>query len=438
MNHAGARMISAPWVLPMTQPAIPDGAVVVDDSDTILDVGRRAELAARHPHAVEERADGALLPALVNAHCHLELSALAGAVPGGAGLVAWASRLMPLIKDVAPARTTATATAAARAMVDCGTAAVGDVGNSLAAVPAIAAAGLRGVFFHELVGSREARDGGALADAARELDGFLMPPPGPRATNPTLPSSSSSSSSPSPSPSPSWPRGLAYVPAPHAPYSVGRELFREILHVAARAAVPTSVHVAEDRDELLLLRDGTGRWPAILARLGVDPATRIPGLSPVAYLAALGAFNAPAPPLLVHMVHASAEDRRLARAAGATAVLCARSNLHISGDLPDVNALLADGIYLALGTDSLASTADLSLWGEIATLASRFPGVAPAVWLDAATHGGAAAMQLTSLGSLNPGLRPGIIEVSCPAGGSSPEAALVRDPRPTVSWRARA
>ena len=426
MHQAGARMISAPWVLPMTQPAIADGAVVVDGADTIVDVGRRAELGARHPDAVEERAEGALLPALVNAHCHLELSALAGAVPGGAGLIDWASRLMPLVKGIGPARATETATVAAAAMVRFGTAAVGDVGNSLAAVPAIAAAGLRGVFFHELVGSRQARDGGALADAARELDGFLTVSPA------AAPGSAPSRAAPA------WPRGLAYVPAPHAPYSVGRALFREIFYVAARAAVPTSVHVAEDRDELLLLRDGTGRWPAVLTRLGIDPATRAPGQSPVAYLASLGAFNAAAPPLLVHMVYADTEDRRLAREAGATVVLCPRSNLHITGQLADVGALLGDGVNLALGTDSLASTADLSLWGEVATLAARFPTVAPAVWLDAATRGGAEAMQLLSLGTLSPGKRPGIIEVSCSDRGPSPEAALVRDPHPTVSWRARA
>ena len=78
------------------------------------------------------------------------------------------------------------------------------------------------------------------------------------------------------------------------------------------------------------------------------------------------------------MVHADADDRRRARDAGATAVLCARSNLHITGELPDVGALLADGVNLAIGTDSLASAPDLSSWGEMATLAARFPQVAPA------------------------------------------------------------
>ena len=88
------RLITAPWILPITQPPIADGGVVVDDTDAILAIGRRADLLRLHPEATEERADGCLLPALVNAHCHLELSALAGAVPGGGGLIAWATKLI--------------------------------------------------------------------------------------------------------------------------------------------------------------------------------------------------------------------------------------------------------------------------------------------------------------------------------------------------------
>jgi cytosine/adenosine deaminase-related metal-dependent hydrolase len=414
------RLISAPWVLPITEPPIADGAVVVDGAGTILAVGRRAELRRLHAAAGEERADGVLLPALINAHCHLELSALAGAVPGGDGLIAWATQLVARARTLDAAHATAAATAAAADMVGCGTAAVGDVGNSLRAVPAIAAAGLRGVFFHELVGSRDARPGGAIDDAARELESFLAGPGGDGSA------------------AAAWPVGLAYVPAPHAPYSVGRELFRKIFHIAARTGVPTTVHVAEDRDEIALLRDGSGRWPAVLTRMGVDPATRAPGQAPLAYRASLGAFDAPAPPLLVHMVHAGGDDRRRAREAGATTVLCARSNLHITGELPDVAALRADGVDLALGTDSLASAPDLSLWGEMAALAARFPEVPPAAWLDAATRAGAEAMCLTPLGSLTPGKRPGVIEVRGAGAERDPAAALVRDPRPAVYWRAAA
>jgi cytosine/adenosine deaminase-related metal-dependent hydrolase len=119
-------------------------------------------------------------------------------------------------------------------------------------------------------------------------------------------------------------------------------------------------------------------------------------------------------------------------------VLCARSNLHITGELPDVAALRADGVELALGTDSLASAPDLSLWGELAALAGHFPAVPAAAWLDAATRGGAEAMRLAPLGSLTPGKRPGVIEVLGRGAERDPAAALVRDPHPAVCWRAAA
>jgi cytosine/adenosine deaminase-related metal-dependent hydrolase len=304
-------------------------------------------------------------------------------------------------------RRAAAVDAAARAAL-LGTAAVGDVGNSVAAVEGIAAAGLRGTFFHELLGSRDARSGDALADAARE-----------RATVRK------------------WPPGLGYVPAPHAPYSVGRDLLRRIFSAAARSGLPTSIHVAEDEDEIALLRDGGGRWPALLQAMGVDVDSRVPRQRPVAYLASVGAFESPAPPLLVHMVHADGEDRALARRAGATVVLCPRSNLHIGGRLPDVDALLADGLPVAVGTDSLASSEDLSLWGELAVLAARFPSVPPERWIEAATLGGARALGLAACGSLAPGKRPGVLDVLIDD-VSQPLESLVRNPKPSLRWMARA
>jgi cytosine/adenosine deaminase-related metal-dependent hydrolase len=407
------RLVSARWVVPVETPPLREGAVALDDEDAVAAVGPRADLRRRFADAPEERAEGALLPGLVNAHTHLELAALAGRVPGGHGLVDWVAAGAQAAAGVGPEDRRRAATAAAADAARLGTAAVGDVGNSLDAVPGIAAARLCGTFFHELLGSREARSGDALADAARERGTFSGRFPG------------------------GWPSGLGYVPAPHAPYSVGPELFRRIFAAAARTGLPTSVHVAEDDDEIALLRDGGGRWPAVLEALGQSPATRVPGLGPVAYLRDLGAFDTRAPPLLVHMVHASDEDRRIARENGAAVVLCPRSNLHIGGRLPDVQALRAASIPLALGTDSLASVPDLSLWAEMATLAARFPALPAAFWLDVSTRGGARALRLATCGALAPGRRPGVLDVSI-VDASAPIEALVRNPEPQLRWVARA
>ncbi len=389
----------------MASPALADGAVVVDAQGTILAVGPRDELKARYASLPEERAEGALLPGLINAHTHVELSVLNGRLSGGQGVSAWAMQVGCELAGFSVEQRFDAATRAAQAMVDKGTAAVGDVGNGLLAVCALAEVGLGGVFFHEMLGSREAASGDALADAERERQEFLA--------------------------CEEWPANLRYMVAPHALYSAGPDLLRRIFGKTAATAHPTSIHVAEGEDEIRLLREGTGGWAEILARLQVPAGSRTPGLGPLAYLESLGAF-AGRPPLLVHMVCADAEDVALAKRHGAPVVLCPRSNLTIGGRLPDVPALLAAGLNLALGTDSLASAPDLSLWGEMALLSARFPDVAPETWLTAATLGGARALGLDALGSLAPGQRPGLIEIEL-AAGSSPRS-LLANPEPAIRW----
>jgi cytosine/adenosine deaminase-related metal-dependent hydrolase len=404
------KVISAPWVVPIVSPPLPDGAVAIDGDGRVVAVGPRREIVAAWPGLPEERGKGALLPGLVNAHTHLELAHVRGEVPGGSGLVAWVGELLGVARPGSPDARAAAASAATSA-VALGTAAIGDVGNTVAAVAGIGAAGLKGIFFHELVGSREARTGDALADAARERDAHIAEH--------------------------GWPADLAYVPAPHAPYSVGPDLFKRIFAAAARTGRATSVHVAEGQGELALLLDGEGPWVEILESMGVPRGSRTPGLRPVPYLASLGAFDGPHPPLLVHMVLAGEEDRALARRHQAPIVLCPRSNLHVAGRLPDVPSMVAEGLDLALGTDSLASAPDLSLWGEMKALAGAFPQVPAATWLRAATATGARALGLGALGAITPGKRPGLIDVTVDA-TRDPVAALVRETHPELRWVTRA
>src|SRR5262245_35585893 len=72
-----ARLLRAAWVAPMNQPLIRDGVVAVREG-RITDVGPAADVIRRQKMApVEELGDVLLIPGLVNAHVHLELSDLA-------------------------------------------------------------------------------------------------------------------------------------------------------------------------------------------------------------------------------------------------------------------------------------------------------------------------------------------------------------------------
>jgi len=287
----------------------------------------------------------------VNAHAHLELSHLAGRVPGGEGLPAWVGQLMaqPERPSVEVEEALAGALGAA---VDHGTVGLIDVANTPRSTRALAEAGLSALVQRELLGWEPQR--WSLALAGIDADGG--PPGEPHVT---------------------------VVPTAHSTYACSPELLATALRPGR---VIRTVHCAEDAAELLFLREAAGPWAELLDTLGRPWRSRhLRARSPVALLAELEVLG---PHLgLVHCVHTDGEDLDLIAESGATVVLCPRSNLHIGGRLPDVPAMVDRGIPLALGTDSLASCPDLDLRHEINTLSTAFPGLPTTLWLDAARAG---------------------------------------------------
>jgi aminodeoxyfutalosine deaminase len=169
-------------------------------------------------------------------------------------------------------------------------------------------------------------------------------------------------------------------------------------------------------------------------RLGLEPGVLRPF--------ARSAVDAVAPwlgpeTLVVHAVDLDDLDVAALRRSGATVVLCPRSNRHVSGRLPDLPRLLAAGIPLAVGTDSLASSPSLSPLEELAVLRQAFPGVAPARLLALAWNG--AAVGAPAVGRLAPGSAPGVLSASL--GAVTPEDPfawlLEAGPARPVEWLAR-
>lgn len=344
---------AAPWVLPISAPPIADGAVALDRAGQVVAVGRAAELSRLG--AVEHH-DGVLLPGLVNAHTHVELSHLAGRVPGGDGLVPWIRRLMAERVSDEAARQEAARPAIA-ALAARGTVCVGDVNNGTPVAPLLRDAGVDVVTFDERIQPR----------------GLPAPPR----------------------------RGA--IPTAHATYTCGKDaLVALAAHTGGRIA---SIHVEEDPAEAAWLSGGDGPLRELLTERGALPDAGPPGLAPVAWLEALGVLGPGT--LLVHLTCAGDDALAAAARAGAVAVLCPRSNLYIGGRLPPWRRIRAAGLRVALGTDSLASAPSLDVLGDVAALARD--GADPAWLLACATSGGATALGRPHLGALAVGLRPGLV-----------------------------
>ena len=387
----------AAWILPIVRPPIP-GGVVAADRGIVVDAG------VHDGGAVEDLGDVAILPGLVNAHTHLELSWMRGRVPPNTSMPAWARTLIGLRRELAgapdPVEPIAEAVSAARAS---GTCLLGDVTNSFAAYEPLLDSQLSAAVFAELIGF-SAKDPETIVKVALEGFGELTPV--------------------------EW---LRLSLAAHAPYSVSPALLQAIARGNPQG--PLSIHLGESAQEVEFLREGTGEWRRLLETLGAWNAEWTPpGCGPVEYLERLGLVHERL--LAVHGVQFADDDlARLARA-GATVVACPRSNRWTGAGEPPIERFYASGARVAIGTDSLASVQDLNLFAEMADVRRLAPRVPASRILESATLSGAQALGFASeLGSLEPGKRAQLLAVRLPPSCADVEEYLVSGIQPAdIRW----
>lgn len=394
----------ADWVLPVSGPPVRDGWVAVDRG-RVVGVGRRPAAGLLE----HDLGRVAVLPGLVNAHTHLELSYLRDAIAPAPVFVSWVRELVELRqqrRDPEAPDILAAVDEAIRHSVAAGTVLVGDISNTLATVGPLARSPLAAVVFYELI-RFSARDADWFVDqASRYVD--------------AAPSTDM----------------VRVSLAAHAPYSVAPLVFRAIRRVMDRRPfAPCSVHLAESAEEVAFIEHGDGPWRQFLEERGAwDETWRAPGVSPVRYLDESGFLHGRV--LAVHGVHMSTDDLvRLARR-GATLVTCPRSNGHTGAGAPPISEFYASGVRIAIGTDSLASAPDLNVFAELATLRALAPDVPAAALIDSATRQGAIALGFDAdFGTIEPGRRARLLAVEVPPGTDDVEEYLVSGVSPgQVRW----
>ncbi len=382
----------ASWVLPIDGPPIRDGWIEVDGG-RIVAVGADD----REPRGASGRPRIAILPALVNAHTHLELSWMRGRVPPGDAMPAWAARLISERQqgDSTHQRSTAGANFRRDAIVAAiaearasGTGLVGDVTNTLEACGPLADSSLSATVFFELLGFRAADPAGLVEAARRRLA--------------ELPSSNR----------------LQWAIAPHAPYSVSPNLFRAI--AAAAAGRPLSVHLGESPEEIRFLRDGRGPWRDLLERIGAWSSDWVaPECGSVDYLQRLGLLTDRL--IAVHGVQFTDDELRQLASCSATVVTCPRSNQWTGAGVPPIGRFYRSGVRVALGTDSLASVENLNLFSEMVAVRRLCPDLPASHILKSATLDGAVALGFgRELGSISTGKRAELLALRVPEKAATP------------------
>jgi cytosine/adenosine deaminase-related metal-dependent hydrolase len=369
-----AKVYHARWCIRASGEVVPEAGVVAS-AGRIVRVGPWKRLAAHvgPDERVEHFPDGAILPGFVNAHTHLALSDMRGKFRPTRNFAAWIGRLTARVwvrgKDAAQK--------AVRRGVEeslaAGTVAAADMAHGPPFdIPPDEARG-RWIIFRELF-----RFGAAgLAGVEQAVAALQERPPA---------------------------ETIRLGLAPHAPYTASAEVYAAARRAADARGWPVSTHLHETLDEIAFVERGEGALHDWMRRLRILPRDWRPtGLRPIRMLAEAGFFAGPV--LAAHGNYLNDEDIAILARSGSSVAFCPRSHAFFKHQGHPWRRLLAAGVNVCLGTDSLASSPSLSVLEEARHVFARESGADPRTLLEMATRRGARALGLENVvGDLREGL----------------------------------
>lgn len=347
----------------------------LDDKGTILDIRDTPADTGDIRHV-----EGYLCPGFVNTHCHLELSHMKGKVDTGTGLI-------PFIKDVVtkrdidPEQIADAIRQADRDMYDSGIVAVGDISNKTDTSDTKANSPIRYYTFVEMFDfMQESMAQQTFRQYKEVYDGFQESEKDRKSM------------------------------VPHAPYSVSDRLYRLLADVNTSPKT-ISVHNEETPDEMALFLENKGGFPSFFGGFGMSLAHwKATGQTPIFHL--LKNLDPTHKTLFVHNTLTTEEGIQAAHdwSDNVYWATCANANLYIENRLPDYRVFIPQQAKMTIGTDSLTSNWQLSVWEEIKTIrkyASYVPLTDLITW---ATKNGAEALGFDDvLGTIEPGKTPGLV-----------------------------
>ena len=377
-------IFTAKYLVSGDAPPVEGGALLVREGK-IQARGSLPELKRRNPGAeVIDFAEAIMVPLLINAHTHLELTDYplwrekAGHEQEAESFVDWILQLIKIKSGLDKRDYFSSLENGIQQSLACGTGAVGDILAHHRARTVYQSGALTGRLFLETLGQEPAsiqRVKKALDGALRESTSGLM----------TL--------------------GLS----PHSPYTIRADYLQKIYSRCRREGIYCTTHLAESAEEVDFIEHGRGAlagkfYPFVGWQNYLPPAS---SLRPTEYLEQQGGLFPQN--LLVHGVQLNEAEIELLGRNGMYLALCPRSNARLRVGKAAAGKLLAAGVRLALGTDSLASCDSLSIWDEMAFAHRWFAGELDAPRLfQLATMGGADALGLGhQLGSLSNGKAAG-------------------------------
>jgi cytosine/adenosine deaminase-related metal-dependent hydrolase len=382
-------ILRAKAVLPVNAPPIEDGAVFI--------VGPKIRAVkpwkSLRPHLHAKALDlgeTILLPGLVNAHCHLDYTDMAGQLPPPRTFTDWIGAILAAKSGWGYSDYALSWLRGAHQLVKSGVTTVADIEAMPDLLPEVwDATPLRVYSFLEMTGIKARRaPKEILREAVETIDSLHHA------------------------------RNRAWL-SPHAPYSTLPELLQRTARTAQKRGWRVSIHVAESPQEFDMFQHGRGPMHDWMKRNGRDTADCGQG-SPVVHLARQKLLGQNV--LAIHVNCLARGDATLLAKNKTSVVHCPRSHDYFKHPPFERARLTAAGVNVCLGTDSLATTRkagrhkpELDMFAEMRALADHDKTITPAEVLELATVNGARALGLAGkAGQLSSGAFADVIAVPFP------------------------
>ena len=355
-------------VLPITQPPIRDGTVSIK-GNKISSVGSWRSLSATERKSALDLGDNVVLPGLVNAHCHLDYSDMAGELTSPRLFSDWIKQITTLKSHWGYSEFASSWLNGARMLLRTGTTTVGDIEAIPELLPEVwQSVPLRVFSFLEMTGIKSRRHPATILEEAVEVIDALEEQ-----------------------------RSQAWL-SPHAPYSTLPELLRLSAQAARRRGWRVCTHVSESAEEFEMFTRRRGDLFNWLRRNDRDMSDCGLG-SPIRHLERHGMLAENL--LAVHVNYLARRDAALLARHGVSVVHCPRSHSFFGHAPFPLRSLRRAGVNVCLGTDSLASVktrrgqrVELNMFEEMRSFRNSFGEVSPREILRMATIQGARALGL--------------------------------------------
>jgi len=361
-------LLRAKLVLPLTAPPIEDGAVLIV-GNKIRTVSAWKDLRPHRREKTLDLGDVILLPGLVNAHCHLDYTDMAGEISPPKTFTDWIAAITAHKSGWSYSDYARSWLRGAHQLLKSGTTTVADIECMPDLLPEVwDATPLRIFSFLEMTGIKTRRaPKDILREAVETMDSLKHP------------------------------RHRAAL-SPHAPYSTLPELLRLTARTAQKRKWRVSIHVAESVQEFDMFAHARGAMHDWLKRNERDNSDCGLG-SPVAHLARNRLLGENV--LAIHVNCLARGDATLLAKNRTHVVHCPRSHDYFKHPKFERERLAHAGVNLCLGTDSLATVRktgkqkpELDLFAEMRALADRDKSISPEDILPMATVNSARALGL--------------------------------------------